>query len=214
MGHLGRRAQAIVGGSLLVLVGGGIGITRLIAASNHAEAADIALALRLSPGSSVADVGAGKGTFSIELARHVGPNGRVFATEVDETLLKKIQRAAEDAELTNVTTIEAGEAETSLPEGCCDAAFLRGVYHHLTQPETTNASLYRAIRPGGRLAIIDFRPSRWLSFFFPVEDAPANRGGHGVAPELVIDELTTAGFTLEQRIENWHKRNYCLVFRR
>ncbi|MGH9161865.1 MAG: class I SAM-dependent methyltransferase [Vicinamibacteraceae bacterium] len=214
MGRFGSKAQAVLGGTLLVLVGGGIGVTRFIAAGNRAEAADIALALQLSPGSTVADVGAGKGTFTIELARKVGPGGRLFATEIDEALREKIRRAANDAALTNVTVIGAGAADAGLAEHCCDAAFLRGVYHHLTQPETTNLSLYRAIRPGGRLAIIDFPPSRWLSFFFPVKDAPANRGGHGVAPELVIEELRHAGFTLEQRIDNWHKGNYCLVFRR
>ncbi|MPY91139.1 MAG: methyltransferase domain-containing protein [Luteitalea sp.] len=214
MGRFGRKAQVVLGGTLLVLVGGGVGVTRFIAAGNRAEAADIASALQLEPGSSVADVGAGKGTFSIELARKVGPDGQVFATEIDEKLLKQIRRAATDASLHNVTVIEGGEADAGLPEACCDAVFLRGVYHHLTQPATTNASLFRALRPGGRLAIIDFPPSRWLSFFFPVRDVPANRGGHGVPAELVIEELTAAGFALDQRIDDWRNNRYCLVFRR
>jgi hypothetical protein len=72
---------------------------------------------------------------------------------------------------------------TGLPEACCDAAFLRGVYHHLTEPTATAADLFMALRPIGDLAVIDFPPSRWLSIFFPTTGVPSNRGGHGIQPE-------------------------------
>ena len=65
-----------------------------------------------------------------------------------------------------------------------------------------------------RLAIIDFEPSWFLSTFFPVTDVPSNRGGHGVRPDIVIQEVTQAGFALLTRIDDWPRGQYCLIFRR
>ena len=125
-----------------------------------------------------------------------------------------IRNAAADAGVENLSVIRAAETSTNLPPGCCDAAFLRGVYHHITSPAETNASLLEAIRPGGTLAIIDFEPSWFLSTFFPVTGAPSDRGGHGVPPDVVVRELTQAGFVLVKRIEDWPGGQYCLVFQK
>ena len=91
---------------------------------------------------------------------------------------------------------------------------MRGVYHHVTRPVETNASLHQALRANGRLAVVDFPPGWFLSTFFRVKGVPANRGGHGVPPDLVIGELETAGFRLERRIDKWDGRSYCLVFQK
>lgn len=132
-------------------------------------------------------------------------------SEIDLENLTAIRRAVVEAGLQNVTVVKAEEAATGLPEACCDAAFLRGVYHHLTEPTATAAGLFMALRPSGHLAIIDFLPSRWLSIFFPTTGVPSNRGGHGIQPEIVIEELTAAGFALDRRIDAWRGGNYCLV---
>jgi SAM-dependent methyltransferase len=110
--------------------------------------------------------------------------------------------------------VEAREVDTGLEDSCCDAIAMRGVYHHVTRPLETNASLYRALRPDGRLAVVDFAPEWFLSTFFQVKGVPSNRGGHGILPELVIKELEMAGFSLERRIDNWDGRSYCLVFQK
>ena len=73
-------------------------------------------------------------------------------------------------------------------------------------------TLLEAIRPGGRLAIIDFEPSWFLSTFFPVKAVPSDRGGHGIPPDVVVRELTRAGFVLSRQIEDWAGGQYCLVF--
>jgi SAM-dependent methyltransferase len=111
-------------------------------------------------------------------------------------------------------SLQARADATGLPEGCCDAAFLRGVYHHVTAPAETIRSLREALRPGGHLAIVDFRPSWFLSTFFPVRDVPANRDGHGIAPGIVISELTAGGFALIERDDAWPGGQYCLIFER
>jgi len=101
-----------------------------------------------------------------------------------------------------------------LEDNCCDAILMRGVYHHVTRPVETNASLYHALPPGGRLAVVDFPPGWFLSTFFRVKGVPANRGGHGVPPDVVIAELEMAGFSLARRIDKWDGRLYCLVFQK
>jgi len=178
------------------------------------ETSRLAAELDLQPTSRVADIGAGSGAYSLELASRIVTAGHVFATEIDETALEGIRRAAADAGIENLAVIRGGEASTNLPPGCCDAAFLRGVYHHITRPEEIDASLLAAIRPGGRLAIIDFEPSWFLSTFFRVSDVPPDRGGHGVPPDVVVRELTEAGFALLKRIDDWPGGQYCLVFQR
>jgi predicted methyltransferase len=173
--------------------------------------------LALGPGSTVADLGAGDGDYSLALARRVGPEGRVYATEIDAGKRAEIERAARAAGLDNVVVVEAKEDATGLPAGCCDAAFLRDVYHHLTKPEPTLASLRAALRPGGRLVVIDFPPSFWLAPWTP-EGIPEDRGGHGVRPEIVIKEAEAAGFERAALDEAWRSgwlhSLYAVSFRR
>lgn len=176
------------------------------------ETARLARVLALAPTSRVADVGAGSGAFSLELAARIVPRGQVLATEIEEGAVANIRADASAAGLTNVTVIRASETSTNLPVGCCDAIFLRGVYHHITKPVETNRSLRDALRPSGRLAVIDFEPSWFLSTFFPVSGVPANRGGHGVPRAVVVSEMEQAGFKLIDRLDEWAGGQYCLVF--
>jgi SAM-dependent methyltransferase len=174
----------------------------------------LAQKLRLTSGSRVADVGAGNGAFSLDLARRFVADGHLFATEIDGRAVTALRARASGAGLDNVSVLQARADATGLPEGCCDAAFLRGVYHHVTAPAETIRSLREALRPGGHLAIVDFRPSWFLSTFFPVRDVPANRDGHGIAPGIVISELTAGGFALIERDDAWPGGQYCLIFER
>jgi SAM-dependent methyltransferase len=92
--------------------------------------------------------------------------------------------------------------------------FLRGVYHHFAHPDALNADMYRALKPGGRLLIVDFTPRRWLSLFFPVKDAPQRRGGHGVPSEQMVRELESAGFIMERGPAAWPRGQYSVLFRK
>ena len=173
----------------------------------------LAQILALEPTSRIADVGAGRGAYSLELASRIVPRGHVFATEIEEKSVTKIRASVSAAELDNVTVIRAGEASSNLPNACCDAVVLRGVYHHITKPAETNRSLREALRAHGRLAIIDFEPSWFLSTFFPVRGVPANRGGHGVPPAVVVTEVQQAGLKLAEAVNDWTTGRYCLVFK-
>jgi len=203
----------IVGFVLVAVVAGGwLVVARISAASAKSKSAQLATVLGLREGSRVADVGAGKGQIALELARLVGPTGHVFATEIDGKRRQQIRSAAASAGLQHLSVVAASEVDTGLEPSCCDAILMRGVYHHVTQPVETNISLYQALRAGGRLAVVDFPPGWFLSTFFPVKGVHANRGGHGVPPDVVIEELKTAGFRLERHIDKWDGRLYCLVF--
>lgn len=103
--------------------------------------------LALKPGMSVADVGAGRGEVTVALAAEVGPSGQVFSTDIDTHALEQIRARVAAAPLQNVTVVQAHARDTGLPTSCCDAVVLRRVYHHLSDPESTNLDLLRALRP-------------------------------------------------------------------
>jgi ubiquinone/menaquinone biosynthesis C-methylase UbiE len=162
-----------------------------------------------STGTVVADIGAGDGAYAFASAGLVGPTGRVYATEIDAKKLAELRSEVAKRKLGNVMVVESKEAETNLPAGCCDAIFLRRVYHHLTKPAEFDADLVRSLKSGGRLAIIDFPPRAGLD---PVEGVPSNRGGHGIPEKIVIEELKAAGLQVVKVVEDWPEGSYCVVF--
>jgi ubiquinone/menaquinone biosynthesis C-methylase UbiE len=105
--------------------------------------------------------------------------------------------------------VEGAADDTKLPSECCDAIYLRHVYHHLTRPEEFNRNLVRSLKPGARLAIIDFPTNENLP---PVDGVPKNRGGHGIPQEVMVDELTSAGLHVEKVVSDWSGNDYCVVF--
>ena len=105
--------------------------------------------------------------------------------------------------------MESAADDTKLPTACCDAIFLRRVYHHITAPEAFDKNLLRTLKSGARLAIIDFAPDNSLP---PVEGVPANRGGHGIPQQIMVEELTAAGFHAEKTIDHWSGNDYCVIF--
>jgi SAM-dependent methyltransferase len=81
-----------------------------------------------------------------------------YATDIGAEQLAALRDTVLRERLENVTVLEGSAGSANLPDGCCDAVFLRDVYHHLTQPEEFAKSVVAALKPGGRLAIIDFEP--------------------------------------------------------
>jgi ubiquinone/menaquinone biosynthesis C-methylase UbiE len=155
------------------------------------DAAKLVEVLQLGPGSTVADVGAGGGALEPAISRAVGAEGRLYATDISADRLADIRKVIASASLSNVTVLQGAAAETNLPEACCDAIFTRLVYHHFGDPPAMNASLLRSLKPGGRLAVLEFRPKSGVTA------APGKRtegDAHGVMPATIVEELTAAGF--------------------
>lgn len=156
--------------------------------------------LELTPGMTVADVGAGAGAMTLVMAQALGPAGRVYATDVNTKQVDAIRDQANARHLENVVAILGTQTSTGLPDRCCDAIFVRDAYHHFTDPGAMNRSFVSALKPGGRLAIIDFGPTPGSG---PPPGVPPNRTGHGIDSGIVEQELQAAGFDLVRTIPRW-----------
>jgi predicted methyltransferase len=173
------------------------------------EVSRLAVLLEWRSGSVVGEIGAGEGDMTLLASEHVGPAGRVYTTELDPKKLAHLEELA--AKATNITALKAAESTTNLPEACCDSMFMRLVYHHFTHPSEMDASLYKSLKPGGLLAVMDREPPAGSS---RVEGVPENRMGHGVPQKVLIQELASAGFEIVKVENDWPSNLYCVVCRK
>lgn len=159
---------------------------------------EILACLGLQPGFAVADIGAGTGYFTLPIAAAVGNAGRVFAVDVAPEMLVRLREKIARAGLTNVECIEAEASATPLAASSCDCAFLANVWHEFDDHAAVLAEARRILRPGGQIALLDWRPD--------ADGAPgelARRGGeplhgppleHRISPASARHSLTQAGF--------------------
>jgi len=168
---------------------------------------EVVKALGLKPGERIADIGAGTGVYTRLFAQAVGPTGKVYANDIAPKFLAYIAENAAKEGLRNVETLQGGDRTTNLPTASVDVIFNSDVYHHFEYPDSMNADLRRALKPGGRLYVLEFEKVPGLS--------SANTMTHVRAPkETVIAEITRAGFTLVEQVKvPGLRENYLLHFR-
>ena len=164
--------------------------------------AQVLEALGLRPGQDVADIGAGTGYFSVRFAQAVGPGGKVFAVDIDQGLIDHLNERAKDAGLSNLEAVLAPTNDPLLSEKSLDIVFVCDVLHHVQDRQGYYAKLSGALRPGGRLAIVDFHKRET-----PVGPPVAMK----IAREDLISELREAGFVLAQSFD-FLPHQYFLVF--
>jgi ubiquinone/menaquinone biosynthesis C-methylase UbiE len=148
---------------------------------------EIVSALGIAPGMAVADVGAGTGLFTRLFAAKVGKAGRVFAVDISSRFLDHIAADAKTAGHTQITIVHSTQVSSNLPRDSVDLAFLCDVYHHLENPEKTLSSIHQALRPGGKLVVIDFDRVEGLSADFVVKHVRAGK-------DAFRQEIEAAGF--------------------
>jgi arsenite methyltransferase len=168
--------------------------------------AEVVQALNLKPGMAVADLGSGSGYFTRRFIQAVAPGGTVYAIDVEPKALEYIQTHLSPAErpISTVTFVHADPDNPKLPPASVDLLFLCNTYHHIENRSPYFSRAARAIRAGGRLAIIDFYADhRSGDLGFPKE--------HLISREQLIGELTKAGYRLA-REHTFLPRQYFLEF--
>ena len=170
--------------------------------------AELVDAMALKPGMVVADVGTGVGYMLPYLSRAVGPTGRVLAEDIFDDFLKEAARTAEKAKLGNVTIVKGTEKDPRLPENGVDVAFTLDSYHHYDYPAEMLAAMRRALKPGGRLVVVEYhKTARAMPGGYAVEHIRLDRAGFE-------REIEAAGFTLVSRHDHIPGSQYMLVFLR
>ncbi len=169
------------------------------------EAPEKALSLiGISPGMTVADIGAGSGYMTVRLAPLVGPNGKVYATDIQPALLQALEEKVRAAHLANVELVLGADTETTLPDEAIDLALLVDVYHEFQHPREMLRSIRRSLKLSGRLVLIEYRKEDPA---IPI--APTHRLG----VEEARAEVEAEGFTFERVIDDL-PRQHIIVFRR
>jgi len=159
-------------------------------------------ALRIPEGAVVADIGAGGGYFTEKFARRVGPNGHVYATDVQDVMLRNLSERVKRHGLTNVTVIRGEFDDPKLPASSCDLVFLSSVYKEITHRPAYLRLVRHALKPDGRVAILEYR----------VEvNAPGPPKKYRLPEQQVIEELKAAGYHLAEQFD-FLPREYFLVF--
>jgi ubiquinone/menaquinone biosynthesis C-methylase UbiE len=159
--------------------------------------------LGIAEGSVVADLGAGGGWFTIRLARRVGPNGIVYAEDVQHEMIDAMRRRVEREGLTKRVHFKLGNlTDPGLPPGALDAALIVGTYPEMAQPVTLLRNLARSLKPTGRIGIVDFTKEG---------GGPGPPMDERVDPERVISDAKAAGLRLLSR-PNFLRFQYMLVF--
>jgi predicted methyltransferase len=163
--------------------------------------------LGLREGMAVADVGAGTGLFTLAMAERVGPEGKVYAVDVQAYFLDHIGQKARKQKLENVALVRARQDSAGLPKASVDLVLMCDSYHHVEQPAAYLASLKAALRPGGRLVIVDYIAIEGQSEAWMLEHVRAT-------PEAFRAEIESAGFRFVKAHEGVLKENFFFEFER
>jgi len=164
----------------------------------------IVAACKLKPGMAVADIGAGTGVFTMLLAKAVGPTGKVYAVEIIPQFIEHIDKVCKEKEIKNVTGVLCTATSAKLPPNSADVALICDAYHHFEYPLKTMASIRQALRPGGRVVLVDFKRIEGVTKAEILKHVRADQ-------ETVTREVNSKGFKLiaEPLIL---QDNYCIVF--
>ncbi len=155
--------------------------------------------LQLKPGSTVADIGAGGGWFSLRAARRVAPNGRVIAEDINPKAIAYIEQRAQREHLTNIVPLLGTPDDPKLAPDSLDAALMLKVYHEIAHPPPVLAALRAALKPGARFGIIDKN---------------GNGADHGLNEKILRAEVEHAGFRQVARYDftKADGQDYFLIF--
>ena len=165
----------------------------------------VVAALRIPKGSTVIDLGAGVGYFTWRLANRVGPDGRVIATDVQPEMLAMLSQNMRSRGIGNVEAVLATQQDARLPaRGDAELALLVDVYHELAHPALTMRQVLRALKPGGRLVLVEYRKEDpWI----PIHPL------HKMSVEEAREEIEPTGFEFVELLD-FLPSQHIIVFKR
>jgi ubiquinone/menaquinone biosynthesis C-methylase UbiE len=161
-------------------------------------------ALQIRPGQTIADLGAGSGYYTFRIAPLVGPSGKVLAIDVEPTMLRVVAERARRESVTNVETVRSSPSDPNLPADSVDLLFMVDVYHELEYPYEMLRKVHAALRPQGRVALIEYR----------AEDPRVMiKAVHKMSERQIIRELEAAGFEHVETVRTLPLQ-HLVIFRR
>ncbi len=145
--------------------------------------------MALRPGDTVADVGCGSGYYARRMARRVQPGGKVYCQDIQPEMLDIMRDLAADEGIAGIEAVLGTPTDPRLPEGAIDWVIIADVYHEMSDPEPMLAGIRRALAPGGRVALLEYR----------IEDGTGDsiKADHTMSVRQVLGEWQAAGFVLE-----------------
>jgi ubiquinone/menaquinone biosynthesis C-methylase UbiE len=170
-----------------------------------AKRAEIVAACKIAKGSSVADIGAGTGVFTRQFSDAVGAKGQVFAIDIAQSFLDHIDKTNRETDRKNVQTILCTAEETKLLPDTVDVVFICDTYHHFEFPQKTMTSAHAALKPGGRVYVIDFKRIEGASSDWTLKHVRAGQ-------EVFEAEILACGFKKVGEHSKLLKENYFIEF--
>jgi protein-L-isoaspartate O-methyltransferase len=157
----------------------------------------------LKPGMSVADIGAGSGYHAVRMSKMVG-DGKIYAVDVEPKMIEYLDKRIKDEQLTNIKTVLGKEQSIGLPPASIDVMLMVDVYHELSFPYEIARSMLEALKPGGKLFLIEYRAE---DLSVPIKQV------HKMTQKQAVKELKAAGFSFIKNMGNlpWQ---HCLVFQK
>ncbi len=169
------------------------------------ERAKIVAQCGIEAGQTVADIGAGTGLFTRLFSAQVGESGHVIAVDITQNFLDHIAKTNRELGLKNVDTLKCSSDSTELPKDSIDVAFICDTYHHFEFPIKTMESLFGAMKPGGKLILVDFRRIEGESTDWILKHVRAGQ-------DVFESEITSVGFTKVHHPKDILRENYLVIF--
>ena len=166
----------------------------------------IVAACKIKPGMVIADIGAGTGLFTRMLAPLVGTKGRVYAVDIAKNFVDHVKQTCKRQGLKNVTGVVCSQSSVNLPPNSIDLAFVCDTYHHFEFPYKTMRSIYRALRPGGKVVLVEFHRIEGVSSEWILNHVRADQ-------ETFTKEILISGFKVTEE-PKFLKTSYCLRFQK
>lgn len=156
------------------------------ASAPEGKPGEVIESLDIQAGETIADIGSGGGYFSFRFSREVGEKGKVFAVDTNQKYLDYIESQAAQEGINNVTTVLMAGSKVSLPGNSINIIFTRNAFHHIPEPAVYFKDLQGCLKPGGRIAVIDYKKTGGFSFLALFK--------HYTPQEKIVSEMEKAGY--------------------